>query len=131
MAVEMMRKSIHRRPQFCHVFVCTKQMSYMWMKNLLRTCSFSFFVDVGPEYWPDSMHEALVVAVYLPLLPCFPWTYRRSNSVLALEGILRKMSKVKDGTQGPVLRKFLNLTRKLPTLSESLVRKLLLHGRIR
>ena len=35
---------------------------------MLKTCDLSFYVDVGPSYWPDNMHEPLLIGEYLPLL---------------------------------------------------------------
>ena len=130
-ALELLRTSLHRRPQMCHVFVCPKLMTYKWRKSLLRSCDFSFYVDVGPTYWPKHMHESLLISVYLPLLPCYPWTFRRSNSVLELERTLRRLFKTKAGTEGTVLRNFFKFTRKLPSMQEGMVRALLSKGRIR
>ena len=77
------------------------------------------------------MHESLLIAVYLPYLPCYPWTFRRTESVLELERKLRTVPKVQGGAQGPVLREFLSFTRWVPTMHESLVRDLLSEGVIR
>jgi hypothetical protein len=130
-AIELLRTSVHRRTDAMHIFVCPKLMVYKWRKTLLRNCSLSFYVDVGPDHWPQDMHESLLVAIFLPLLHCPPWTYRRSRSVLALERQLFQVQKSKDGTQSNLLRKFLLFTRRLPSMSESLVWNLLHQGRTR
>jgi hypothetical protein len=130
-AIELLRTSIHRRTDALHIFVCPKLMVYKWRKTLLRSCSLSFYVDVGPDHWPQDMHESLLIAVFLPLLHCPPWTYRRSRSVLALERQLFQVQKTKDGTQSDLLRKFLLFTRRLSSMSESLVWNLLHQGRTR
>ena len=130
-ALEELRKSRHKRPDLIHIFVCPKLMTPLWRKHLLRTCCFSFYVDPGLAHWPDSMHESLLIAVYLPYLPCYPWTFRRTESVLELERKLRTVPKVQGGAQGPVLREFLSFTRWVPTMHESLVRDLLSEGVIR
>ena len=88
-ALEFLRKSIHKRPHNYHGFqkhdnyedVCEwtivpKTMTYLWRKNVLKTCDLSFYVDPGHPAWKTDMYESLLVAVYLPLLHCFPWTYR-------------------------------------------------------
>ena len=105
-ALEELRKSRHKRPDLTHIFICPKLMTPSWRKHLLRTCCFSFYVDPGLSHWPDEMHESLLVGVYLPYLPCYPWTYRRSKSVLELERQLRIMPKTQGGSQSFVLRKF-------------------------
>jgi hypothetical protein len=129
-ALEALRKSIHKRPDATHIFLCPKLMTYKWRKMLLRSCCFSFYIDVGPEYWNEDMFESVLCGVYLPLLPCPPWTFRRSKSILALERKLRAVSKGEGGTQGAVLRKFFTFSRKLPSMQEGVVRGLLSAGRI-
>jgi hypothetical protein len=130
-AVEYLRMSVHRRPQNTHVFVCPKLMTYKWRKALLRSCDFSFYVDPGCDHWSIDMHESLLIGIYLPLLPCYPWTFRRSRSVLEMERILRKVQKAKTGAECSILFKFFLFTRKLPSLQHGLVRDLLSKGRIR
>jgi hypothetical protein len=128
--LQVLRKSIHKRPDAMHVFVCPKLMTYKWRKMLLRSCCLSFYVDVGPDYWKDEMFESVLCGIYLPLLPCPPWTFRRSGSVLAVERKLCSVSKTESGDQGLVLRQFLNFTRRLPTMQEGVVQELLSKGRI-
>jgi hypothetical protein len=130
-ALEELRKSRHKRPDLTHIFICPKLMTPLWRKHLLRTCCFSFYVDPGLSHWPDEMHESLLVGVYLPYLPCYPWTYRRSKSVLELERQLRLMPKIQGGSQSFVLRKFFAFSRKLPTMPEDVVRSMLSQGVIR
>ena len=130
-AIEYLRTSIHRRPQNTHLFVCPKLMTYRWRKAMLRSCDFSFYVDCKSPHWNSEMHESLLVGVYLPLLPVYPWTFRRSKSVLELERTLQRVQKSKAGAQGPVLCKFLKLSRKLPSMQERMVWKVLSSGRIR
>jgi hypothetical protein len=130
-ALEELRKSRHKRPDLTHIFVCPKLMTPLWRKHLLRTCCLSFYVDPGLSHWPDSMHESLLIGIYLPYLPCYPWTFRRSKSVLEVERQLRLMPKVQGGSQSFVLRQFFAFTRKLPTMSEDVVRSMLSQGCIR
>ena len=130
-AVEFLRTSVHRRPNLYHVFICPKLMTHKWRKQLLKSCDLSFYVDVGVDHWEQSMHENLLIAIYLPLLHCFPWTYRRSKSILEMERQLRQVSKAKTWSQSSVLRKFFKLTRRIPTLQDGVVRSLLSKGQIR
>jgi hypothetical protein len=129
-SVEYLRMSIHRRPQNTHIFICPKLMTYKWRKAVLRSCDFSFYVDPGCLHWPSEMFESILVAVYLPLLPCYPWTFRRSASVLEVERILRKVQKSQTRTQSAILCKFFTFTRKLFTMPHGMVRSLLSKGRI-
>ena len=106
-------------------------MTYKWRKGLLRSCDFSFYIDPGCDHWPENMYESVLIGVYLPLLPCFPWTYRRTKSVLEVERLLRQVQKSKAGSQCSILREFLKFTRTLPTMSHGLVRRVLSEGRVR
>ena len=130
-ALEELRKSRHKRPDLTHIFVCPKLMTPLWRKHLLKTCCLSFYVDPGLSHWPDSMHESLLIGIYLPYLPCYPWTFRRSKSVLEMERQLRLVPKVQGGSQSYVLRQFLAFSRKLPSLPEDVVRSVLSQGSIR
>ena len=78
-------KSVHKRPDRNHVFVIPKIMTYSWRKIMLKTCDVLFCIGIRHPLWGQCMYGSLFVAVYLPLLQCYPWTYRRSLSVLALE----------------------------------------------
>ena len=129
--IEYLRKSIHKRPHKLHVLIVPKIMTYYWRRQVFRTCDVSFYIDTGHPSWPLEMHESIFVAIYLPLLHCFPWTYRKSNSVLALERRVREMQKTQAGSESSVLREFLLFSRRLSTLHESVVRFLLSEGRIR
>ena len=127
-AIEYLRTSIHQRTQYCHLFVCPKLMTYKWRIFLLKTCDLSFYVDAGIDCWDVDMHESVLIAIYLPQLHCFPWTFRKSKSVLEVERTLRQMPSPKTRPQGLVLRKFLKFTRTIPTMPDGLVRKLLSEG---
>ena len=130
-ALEYLRTSLHRRPQLCHIFVCPKLVTHKWRKNLLKSCDLSFYIDTGPNFWSGDMHESLLIGIYLPLLPCYPWTYRRSATVLEVERLVREMQKTKAGSPGSVLRKFLKLSRRIPSMQNDMVWKLLSTGRVR
>ena len=62
---------------------------------MFKTCDLSFYVDVGPSYWTANIHESLLIGIYLNLLYFFPWTLRRSISVLGVERNLYLMRKEK------------------------------------
>ena len=82
----------------------------------MRSCDLSFYIDPGHEIWKEEMYESLFIAIYLPMLHCLPWTYKRSESVLAMKRILRGMQKTKERDERVVLRKFLLFTRRLSSM---------------
>ena len=129
--LEELRKSKHKRPDVFHIFVCPKLMTPRWRKHLLKTCTFSFYVDPGEAHWKEDMFESLLVAVYLPTLHCFPWTMKSTNTVLELERKLRQVQQIIGRSQASVLREFFSFQRNLSTMPEGLVSKMLQKGRIR
>ena len=130
-AVEELRKSRHKRPDICHVFVCSKLMTPKWRKFVLRTCCFAFYVDANEDHWPKEMYESLFVAVYMPYLHCYPWTFRGSNSILELGRKLSEVQKKKIGSQRDCLCEFFLFSRRLQMLSSTVVRSMLHKGCIR
>lgn len=125
-AIEFIRTSIHRRPSNIHVFVCPKIMTYKWRRPLFRSCDFYFYLDVEKDsVWDEDQFESILIGVYLPLLPFAPWTFRRSKLVLELERALSKVQASKARSKGFILRKFLLQTREIPSMSESVVRRML------
>ena len=130
-ALEYLRESIHKRHDAIHIFIVPKLMTYVWRKILLKTCDLSFYLDAGHDCWKSEMHESIMCGIYLPLLHCYPWTLRRSGSVLEMERLLSKLPKSEAGTKGTLLRKFLLLTRRFPSMPERMVRKLLSEKRLR
>ena len=117
-AIEYLRESIHKRSDAVHIIIIPKLMTYAWRKTLLKMCDCSFYIDAGHDCWPECMYESLLIGVYLPLLNCFPWTLRKSGSVLELERLLSVLPCTEERSKGTLLRKFLLLTRRLQTLPE-------------
>ena len=130
-AIEYLRESIHKRSDAVHIIIIPKLMTYAWRKTLLKTCDFSFYIDAGHDCWSECMYESLLIGVYLPLLNCFPWTLRKSGSVLELERLLSVLPCTEERSKGTLLRKFLLLTRRLQTLPECVVRQMLRKKRLR
>ena len=130
-ALEYIRKSVHKRPQLTHIVVIPKLMTNKWRKHLLKHSQFSFYIDPGHTFWSELQHESLLICFFLPQLSHSPWTIKRSPKVLAMERLLREMQKRKDGSEQIILLKFWNLCRKLPTMPSGVVRKVLSSGKIR
>ena len=117
-ALEFLRESIHRRPTAVHIFVVPKLMPYLWRKALLRTCDLSFYIDVGHDCWPSEMHESCLFGLYLPLLHCFPWSFRNTGSVLEVARLMSSLPCSKEGTKSIILRKFLLFQRRRSLLQK-------------
>ena len=107
-----------------------KLMTCKCINNLLKTFDLSFYVYVGPSYWPVNMHESFFIVIYLPLLKCLHWTLRRLRSVLEVDMKLWLMRKYKIRPQGIVLRQFIAFLRWLSDISDGLLWQLLSQGNI-
>jgi hypothetical protein len=93
-----------------------------WTRRFTRVVDFYFVIQAGaiPE-WPDKMHEALTVGIFLPLLRCKPWCWRHVPFLVPLGRTLSGLYKEGDPTAGSILRKFWNVCGRIPYLPERLV----------
>jgi hypothetical protein len=71
------------------------------------------------------MFEPLLIGFVFPFVNCSPWQLRSTPKMRAMERQMRRLHKTGEMDGGPVLRKFLVESERLPTLPEVLVRKLL------
>ena len=124
-ALEYVLKSIHKRPDCYHIFICPKIMTYRWRKHLLKNYDFSFYLDPIHSIWNPNQHESLLIAIFLPLLHCPPWTFRKSKRILAMERKVREMQKDENWFNGSFLLKFWEFCRGVPYMSERLVWQML------
>ena len=124
-ALEYIRKSIHKRPHLTHICVIPKLMTPNWRKHMLKNAQFSFYIDVGHEFWQAYQHESLLICCFFPQLPCPPWTIKRTPKVLAMDRCLHEVQKRQDGSECALLLKFWRLVRKLPTMPHGVVQKVL------
>ena len=124
-ALEYLRKSIHKRPSIAHIFVVPKLMTYSWRKHALKNCDFSFYIDAGVPHWPSNQHESLLICLFLPHLHCRPWTFKGSNKVLALERKMRQVQRLKNGSERAILLQLWSLIWKVQTMPHGVVWKVL------
>jgi hypothetical protein len=124
-AIEELRRSRHKRPHLFHVFACPRLMTPRWRRSLCREANFLFEIPAGSKLWPASSHEPLLVGVFLPFIRHRPWQLRHSPKLLGMERKLRSMWKTGEGNPGTLLRELRLLPRKLDTMSEGMVRKVL------
>ena len=150
-AVEVLAEAKLKRPDSAHILVIPRLMTHLWRKALRKDADLFFDVPVGTSLWQTNMHEPLTVFLLLPLVRHRawkgPWVLRGSNlattSQKKLEwGFARAVGKRRSGHNGlgrelwevwkdvetgsgDILRKFLNDARSIPTLSKSVVRKML------
>jgi hypothetical protein len=127
-AIEELRKARHKRQASTHIFVCPCLMTPRWMKALYKASDVVLRFPVGPAPWPNEMHEALLIGIVLPFIPCRPWQLRFSPKILAMGRTVQSLWKEGDGRPEPVLRELLGLPGRLSHMQGSLVWKVLQSG---
>jgi hypothetical protein len=125
-AIEELRRARHKRENSVHLFACPRLMTNRWRKLVLKEADFVFEVPVGTAgVWETDMHEPLLIAVCLPFLEHSPWKIGGTPRILALGRQLRGVWKDPAGDPRIVLRKLLNIPRRLSGVSSELVRRVL------
>jgi len=127
-ALEELRKARLKRRQSTHVIVIPRLCTTLWLKQLYKAADIVLYLPPAHSHWPVSMHEPLVIAILFPYSRYFPWQFKNTPRLLSDR---RKMQKVLQETEldsGSLLREFFFSTRKISSLPEHLVRKLLYFG---
>jgi hypothetical protein len=97
--------SRHKRTRLGHIFLCPRLFTQRWRKKLFNLSDIVFEVKAGCRpFWPELMHEPLLVGHVLPLSLSPPWQLRGSQSILALAGQLRQVWQSPDTDEWPLLR---------------------------
>jgi hypothetical protein len=94
-------------------------------KQLLKATDVNFLLKPGSEIWSFSQHETLDIFISLPLSRHEPWRLRKTKPVVDWASALREAQDADHIHKWGILRNFLRLTRKLDTMSESVVRAVL------
>ena len=110
-AVEQLRRARHKRQESVHIFLCPKACPSLWLKELRKVAD--IVIDIPPQFdfWEANQFEKLTLAICLPFHRSYPWQWRRSKTMVALERELRKVWQANIGTPGSVLREFLRRKR--------------------
>lgn len=124
-ALEELRKTRTKRQDSLHVFVVPHLMTPQWLKQLYKASDIVFHIPAGCPYWPETMYESLTIGLSLPFLSSRPWQLRRTPKVLNVGRSLRRMFKEEPMAAGDLLRKFLLECRRLRSLPELVVRRVL------
>mmetsp|Transcript_15422 Transcript_15422/g.21970 ORF Transcript_15422/g.21970 Transcript_15422/m.21970 type:complete len:634 (+) Transcript_15422:1647-3548(+) len=120
-AVELLGKAKHKRPTTEHIFVCPRLMTNRWRKQLTKVCDIVFTIPVGTHFWGVREHEPLLVGIALPLISARPW---RLRGVPFLERVVGELSSLPPASSiwgRDILQQLFSITRKLDSMSESLV----------
>jgi hypothetical protein len=124
-ACEEIRKARTKRSTSTHIFVAPRILTPYWRSHLHRSADVIFEIPAGCDYWPESMFEPLILAIFFPLLPHRPWQLRNSPSIVELVDRMQRMWRLGNFAQGPVLRKLREQARAMESMSPSMVCKML------
>jgi hypothetical protein len=92
---------------------------------MLKATDLKFFLKAECQVWESSNHEPLGFFIYLPLCRHEHWRMRYTTTVMELESALRILPCDDLLQKGNLLCTFLEQTRKLDAMPESVVRQLL------
>ena len=76
-------------PHTPHVFSIPRLMTHLWMKHLSKEVHVLLIVNVGPSFWPCSMHKPLIVLIFLNMAHVSnyrgPWVLQGSYKTLEVQ----------------------------------------------
>jgi hypothetical protein len=128
-AVEQLCTHVHGRPDTLHIIIIPRLCTAMWRKQLNKVADMILQVKPEEEFWGAAQHEPLLIAFYFPILPTQfkyrPWQLKGTELVDRTQRKVQGMQKRGEPVDWSCLRELLLLTRKLCTLPDGLVRKLL------
>lgn len=125
-ALEELRKARHKRQASTHVILVPRLMTAKWRKQLHKAADCVFEMPAGcGDAWPSEMFEPCLIGICFPFLKHRPWQLRGAPRLLALERTVRSMWESGDTDVAACLCQFLDKTRKLPSMPEDVVRKML------
>ncbi len=118
-------KAIHKRTDAYHVFLVPRLYSPLWLCMFYKLSEFVFQLSSGSMHWPAAMHELLFVGIALPSLSRPPLTLQRMPKVVGLERRMHTLLASGETDGQDLLRKLLQIPRRVVSLSEDLARKVL------
>ena len=125
-AVEQLRRARLKRECSTHVFIVPKIMSPEWQRQLFRVSDLYIELPFVKNVWDKTQHhEPLIFAVIFPFLSHRPWQLKRTGAFLGMGRLLRSMFKADKIPPGSILRKLFMQQRRLASLQEGVVRKML------
>ena len=92
-ALAELRKARIKRQSSCHVFVCPRLCSPLWIKQLYKASDVVIEIPTGTPGWPIGMHEPLLIGLLFPFLRHAPWQLRGTPKMHSMGRELRSLFK--------------------------------------
>ena len=124
-ALEELRKARIKRQDSTHIIIVPRLMTPLWLKQMYKCCDLIVEIPPSCDYWPSNMYEPCVVGFCFPYLSHSPWQLRSTPKLCQLRRKLQTVWKEDQFSPSIILRKFLVDSRRFPSMSEQLVRRML------
>ena len=124
-ALAELRKARIKRQSSCHVVVCPRLCSPLWIKQLYKASDVVIEIPSGTPGWPNGMHEPLLIGLLFPFLRHAPWQLRGTPKMHAMGRELRGLFKEEVLDPRDLLCKFWGQCVGLGKMREDVVRKML------
>jgi len=124
-ALEELRKARLKRRASTHIIIIPRLCTTLWLKQLYKAADIVLYLPCNNTHWPSSMFEPLVIAILFPYSRYFPWQFKGTPRLLSNRREMQSLLQKGELDPGDLLRKFFVDTRKISSLPEHLVRRLL------
>lgn len=127
-ALEEIRKARLKRRSSTHVIIIPRLCTTLWLKQLYKAADIVLYLPCSYSHWSSLMFEPLVIGILFPYSRFYPWQLKGSPRLCTDRRKMQSLLQAGEVDSGDLLRKFFISTRKIPSLSEHLVRQLLFFG---
>ena len=90
--VELSNEDRLAHPHTPHMFSMPRLMNHLWRRHLSKDAEVLFTISVRPYCWPFSMHEPIIVLMFLPLARVSnyrgPWVLQGISRALEVQNHL-------------------------------------------
>jgi len=128
-ALEEIRKARLKRRSSTHIVLVPRLCTTLWLKQLYKASDIVLYLPPCVSPWPSTMFEPIVIGILFPYSRYYPWQFKGTPRLLADRRKMQKLLQEADVDPGSLLHEFFSATRKISSLSEHLVRKLLFFGK--
>ena len=124
-ALEELRQARHKRQASLHLFIVPHLMAPEWRSQLFKSADLILTLPFSEDYWPESHHEPLTVAIFFPYLRREPWELKASPLMGRMARELYKVLSESTSAGRDLLSQLFILTSRLDKVSNRQLRKLL------
>ena len=87
--LEVFNEDCQAHPHIPNVFAIPRLITHLWRRWLSKDVNVLFTINMGPSFWPFSMHEPLIVLIVFTLDHVSnyrgPWVIRGSSTALEVQ----------------------------------------------